>query len=46
MASCWKDGFFAGLYYMMYEEFKERKMNKFAAGIISGMISTAITHPI
>lgn len=46
MASCWKDGFFAGLYYMMYEEFKERRVNKFVAGIVSGMISTAITHPI
>lgn len=36
---------------MFYEEFKERGMNSFgnvgkaAAGMISGMLATSITHP-
>jgi hypothetical protein len=31
---------------MMYQEMKERGVNKLAAGIVSGVIATAITHPI
>ena len=30
---------------MFYEELKDRGLHKFSAGVISGVISTAITHP-
>lgn len=45
LISCWKEGFFAGLYYMMYQKLKSLNVKKFEAGIISGILSTAITHP-
>lgn len=45
LTSCLKEGFFSGLYYMIYEELKEQGINKFTSGIISGVISTAVTHP-
>jgi hypothetical protein len=45
MISCCKEGIFGGFYYMLYEKMKEFGVNKFAAGITSGMIATAITHP-
>jgi hypothetical protein len=30
---------------MFYEELKDRGFPKFSAGVVSGVISTAITHP-
>lgn len=45
MASCIKEGFFGGLYYMFYEELKDKGFSKLTSGIISGMISTSISHP-
>ena len=30
---------------MLYEELKKHQISKFAAGIGSGMLATAITHP-
>lgn len=45
LASCLKEGFFAGLYYMFYEEFKVLGCDRLSSGIFSGLISTAITHP-
>lgn len=46
MASCLKEGFFGGMYYMMYQELKDNNVNKFAAGLLSGTIATSITHPV
>ena len=46
LASCLKEGLFAGFYYMMYEELKDRGYNKFGSGIASGMLATSITHPL
>lgn len=45
LTSCLKEGFFGGLYYMFYEELKDKGFHKFPAGVISGVVSTAITHP-
>lgn len=45
LASCLKEGFFAGLYYMFYEELKGFGCDKLTSGLLGGMISTAITHP-
>lgn len=45
LTSCLKEGFFGGFYYMFYEELKDRGLHKFSAGVVSGVISTAITHP-
>ena len=45
LASCLKEGFFAGFYYMFYEELKDRGLNKMSSGMIGGMLATAITHP-
>ncbi len=45
LASCIKEGFFAGFYYMIYEELKDKQMHRLWAGMLSGMVSTAITHP-
>lgn len=45
LASCIKEGFFAGFYYMIYEDLKERGYYKFGSGIFAGMLATAITHP-
>jgi hypothetical protein len=46
LTSCLKEGFFAGLYYMVYEELKKIGLCKFSSGIISGVLATAITHPL
>lgn len=45
LTSCLKEGFFAGFYYMFYEGLKEHGLNKMAAGMLGGMMSTAVTHP-
>ena len=45
LASCLKEGFFAGFYYMIYEELKDHGFYKATAGMMSGILSTAITHP-
>lgn len=45
LATCLKDGSFAGFYYMGYEKLKSQGVNKMTAGMLSGMIGTAITHP-
>lgn len=45
LASCYKEGVFSGLYYAMYTEGKHFGINSFLAGITSGVIATAITHP-
>ena len=31
---------------MFYEELKDRGFGKFSAGVMSGVVSTAITHPL
>jgi hypothetical protein len=46
LTSCLKEGFFAGLYYMMYEELKDLGLCKFSSGMVSGILATAITHPL
>jgi len=43
--TCYKEGAFAGLYYALYSEGKTFGINSFTAGILSGMISTCVTHP-
>jgi len=45
LVSCYKEGMFAGLFYTLYSEGKSLGLNSFVAGILSGMISTSITHP-
>jgi hypothetical protein len=45
LATCYKEGLFAGLFYTLYSEGKTLGLNSFVAGILSGMISTSITHP-
>jgi hypothetical protein len=45
IASCYKEGFFAGLYYLLYEEGKKIGMPSMVSGVISGMFCTALTHP-
>lgn len=45
LASCLKEGFFAGFYYMIYQEMKDHGINKVSAGMMSGVLSTAVTHP-
>ena len=45
LASCLKEGSFAGFYYMAYEELKDFGMNKMSAGMLAGMFGTAVTHP-
>jgi hypothetical protein len=45
LTSCIKEGFFAGLYYMMYEEMKANGIHKVTAGMTAGMLATAVTHP-
>jgi solute carrier family 25 protein 38 len=45
LTSCIKEGFFAGLYYMLYNELKVLGLNKATAGISAGMLATAVTHP-
>jgi solute carrier family 25 protein 38 len=46
LASCLKEGFFGGMYYMIYDELKTFGMAKFPAGIIGGMLATSISHPL
>ena len=46
LASCIKEGLFAGFYYMFYEELKKQGLNKIVAGVFSGMLGTTITHPL
>lgn len=45
LTTCYKEGLFAGLFYTLYSEGKTLGLNSFVAGILSGMISTSITHP-
>lgn len=45
LASCYKEGIFAGLYYMFYQEGKQLGLAPFFAGMFSGVVSTFITHP-
>ena len=46
LATCYKEGIFAGAYYTLYQEGKALGVNAFVAGMIAGMISTAFTHPL
>jgi predicted ATP-grasp superfamily ATP-dependent carboligase len=46
LASCLKEGFFAGVYYMIYDELKDLGMAKFPSGIVSGMMATTLSHPL
>lgn len=46
LASCLKEGFFAGVYYMIYDELKDLRIGKFPSGIVSGMMATALCHPL
>jgi hypothetical protein len=45
LTSCIKEGMFAGIYYMLYSAFKDYGLNKVSAGLLSGMLSTALSHP-
>ena len=45
LSSCIKEGAFGGFHYMFYEEFKTMGWHKLPAGILSGMVATAFTHP-
>jgi hypothetical protein len=45
LTTCYKEGAFAGLYYMLYQEGKSFGINNFVAGFLSGMIATSLTHP-
>lgn len=45
LASCYKEGIFAGLYYMFYQEGKALGLAPLLAGLMSGVVSTLITHP-
>lgn len=45
LASCYKQGLFAGLYYMFYQEGKALGLMPIIAGMLSGIISTSLTHP-
>lgn len=45
MASCIKEGTFAGIYYALYTEGKKLGLSSMASGMTSGMISTVLTHP-
>lgn len=46
LATCYKEGIFAGAYYTLYQEGKALGVNAFVAGMIAGMISTTFTHPL
>jgi hypothetical protein len=45
LSSCIKEATFGGFHYMFYEELKTVGWHKLPAGIISGMVATAFTHP-
>jgi hypothetical protein len=45
LSSCIKEGTFGGFHYTFYEEFKTLGWHKLPAGILSGMVATAFTHP-
>lgn len=45
LSSCIKEGTFGGFHYMFYEEFKAIGWHKLPAGVFSGMMATAFTHP-
>ena len=46
LTSCYKEGLFAGIYYVLYQQGKMLGIQSFLAGIISGIISTTLTHPL
>lgn len=46
LATCYKEGIFAGAYYTLYQEGKAFGINAFIAGMVAGMISTTLTHPL
>jgi len=46
LTNCYKEGIFAGLFYGMYEEGKKLGFSSSFSGIVSGMISTLMTHPL
>lgn len=45
LTACYKEGFFAGFYYVLYEQGKALKIPSLIAGMGAGLISTAVTHP-
>lgn len=46
LTSCLKEGSFAGMYYALYQAIKDHyEVNKLMAGWISGLLSTAVSHP-
>lgn len=45
LSSCIKEGTFGGFHYMFYEELKAQGVDKAIAGVSSGMVATAMTHP-
>ena len=45
LASCYKQGSFAGIYYMLYVAGKNYGYSSFVSGMVSGIVSTIITHP-
>jgi hypothetical protein len=46
LSSCIKEGAFGGLHYMFYEECKAAGWHRLPAGVLSGVVATAITHPL
>ena len=45
LASCIKEGSFAGLYYALYTEGKKLGFTSTVSGMTAGLISTVMTHP-
>lgn len=45
LTSCFKEGMFAGMYYMLYNGFKDYGFSKLSAGLLSGLLSTSFSHP-
>lgn len=45
LASCIKEGSFAGIYYALYVEGKSKGYSAWTAGMVAGLISTLSTHP-
>ena len=45
LATCYKEGSFAGLYYTLYESGKSYEIPSVVSGLVSGVIATFITHP-
>lgn len=45
LTSCYKEGMFAGIYYVLYSGLKDHGFSKLSAGLLSGLLSTSFSHP-